>query len=369
MIKIPYVWKALAVVLMLVSAYSCERDDNEPKLDIKKFSRLYVSFEEYGTSNAGVADTNVRVIDGADSSLFKFSLKHLSVAKGGGTIYFNPYLQSLFQASANPSGLNDTSVYSMTVGVDNGLLTNSGRMGNRMFDFVKGIAYHAGSQTLFLVNADGPNAGVYLVDRPKGKNNYTKPYRKLRATGLNMWGAAFYNYNLFVSKRGDDGGIYVFEKIRDADFNPADSIGKLTPTRLLAISDAKNLRGLAYDTVKNVLAITDHVVNGAVGTGRILIFENFSSLINQATIVPTRIITGAATLLKEPVDVAIDSRSTGVYIYVADKSKKILRFKLSDNGDVAPDNYIDTGKDGNSGILGTPVGLALDTRDFSTLNP
>lgn len=367
--KISYVWKAFAVVLMLVTAYSCEREDGEPQLDSKQFSRLYVSFEEYGTSNAGIPDTNVRIINAADSNVFKFSLRHLSPARGGGVIYFNPYLQSVFHAPAYQSGLNDSSVYSLSVGPNVGLLTNTGRMGNRLFDFVKGFAYHAPTQTLLMVNADGPNAGIYFVDRPKGRNNYTKPFKKLRATGLDMWGAAFYKYDLFVSKRGENGGIYVFEKIMDTKVNAADSIGKLEPTRMLSIADAKNLRGLAYDTLKNVLAVTDYVTNGAVGTGRILIFDNFSSLIKQETIVPTRIITGAATLLKEPVDVAIDSREKGVYIYVVDKSKKILRFKLSDDGNIAPDNYIDTGTDGASGIKGTPVSLTLDARDFSTLNP
>lgn len=368
MIKIPYVWRALAVVLILVAAYSCERDDSEPILDTKKFSRLYVSFEEFGTSNAGVADTNVRIVYPADSSEFKFSLKHLSPAKGGGVIYFNPYLQSVFHGSANPSGLNDTSAYILGVGGKTGLLTNTGRMGNNLFDFVKGFAYHAPTQTLLMVNADGPNAGVYLVDRPRGRNNYTKPFKKLRATGLNMWGAAFYNYNLFVSKRGTDGGIYVFEDIMATEVNKADSVGQLKPTRLLSIADAKNLRGLTYDTLRNVLAVTDFVSNGAEGTGRILIFENFSSLIKGANIVPTRIITGPATLLKEPVDVAIDSRETGQYLYVADRSKKIFRFKIADNGNVTPDKVIDTGEGSTSGIKGTPVSLTLDARDYSTLS-
>jgi len=362
MMKIPYVFKALAVVFCLVAVYACERDDKEPNLDTKKFSRLYVSFEEYNTSNANVPDTNVRIIFPADSSEFKYSLSYVSGAKGGGPIYFNPYLKMLYQASANRDGVADTSFYGMTIGDKTGLLSNSARLGNKQYNFIKGFAYHSASETLLAVNASGNDAGVYLNYRPRN-NGYARPFKKLRNSSLTMWGGVFYANNFFASKTSAGAGIYVFEKIL-ATAVGTDSVGRLEPTRILSIADAQNLRGMSYDTVKNVLAVTDFVTNGAEGTGRILIFEKFSSLINQAAIVPTRVITGAATLLKEPVDVAIDPRSTADYIYVADRSGKVLRFKLSDSGNVAPNKFVEIDRNGRKLI---PVGLALDARDFSTL--
>lgn len=362
MMKIPYVFKALAVVFCLIAVYACERDDKEPNLDTKKFSRLYVSFEEFGTSNVGVPDTNVRIIFPADSSEFKYSLGFVSGAKGGGPIYFHPFLKMLYQASVISGGVSDTSIYGMTVGDRTGLLSNTARLGNRQYNLIKGLFYHSASETLLAVNASGADAGVYLNYRPRN-NGYARPIKKLKNSSLTMWGAAFGGSNLFTSKTGDDAGIYVFEKILATAVGP-DSVGRLNPTRILSIADAQNLRGMSYDTVRNVLAITDFVTNGAEGTGRILIFEKFSSLINQAAIVPTRVITGAATLLKEPVDVAIDPRSTADYIYVADRSGKVLRFKLSDSGNVIPSKVVEIERNKRKLI---PAGLSLDARDFSTL--
>lgn len=359
--KISYIYKAFIAVALLVGVYACEREDGEPNLDVKKFSRLYVSFEEYRTSNDNQADTNLRIIFPADSTEFDYAFSYVSNVKGGGPIYFNPYLQSLIHASTNQDGYIDTSAYVLGVGEKTGLVSNSGRLGNRMFTYVKGLAYHSASEHLLLVNGAGPTAGVYHIYRPRGRNGYIKPVKKLRTTGLPMWGAVYKDNQLFVSKRGEGGGIYVFDKIITMGVSAVDSTAELTPTRTLAIAGANNLRGMAYDTVRNILAVTDFVTGGAVGTGRILIFEKFSEMTTQATITPTRIITGPATLLKEPVEVALDTRASGIYLYVADRSKKILRFKISDNGNVVPDKELDTTKEG------TPVGLALDTRDASTL--
>lgn len=361
MMKIPYVFKALAVVFCLVAVYACERDDKEPNLDTKKFSRLYVSFEEYGTSNVGVPDTNVRIIFPADSSEFKYSLGFVSGAKGGGPIYFHPFLKMLYQASAISGGVSDTSIYGMEVGPKMGLLSNTARLGNRQYNLIKGLFYHAASETLLAVNASGADAGVYLNYRPRN-NGYARPIKKLRNSSLSMWGAAFGDSNLFTSKTSAGAGIYVFEKILSTSVK--DSVARLEPTRTLSIADAQNLRGMSYDTVKNILAVTDFVTGGAEGTGRILIFEKFSDLIKQAAIVPTRVITGPATLLKEPVDVAIDPRSTAEYIYVADRSGKVLRFKLSDSGNVTPNKSVVIESNGRTLI---PTGLSLDARDYSTL--
>ncbi|SMG22298.1 hypothetical protein [Sphingobacterium psychroaquaticum] len=361
--KISYIYKTFIAVALLVGVYACEREDGEPKLDTKTFSRLYVSFEEYSTSSAAKPLVNVRIIYPADSSTFNFALAHTSSAKGGGPIYFNPYLKTLFQGSANRDGILDTAVYFMNIGVNTGLLSNNGRMGNRYYDFVKGFGYESGSETFFIVNGQGENAGIYLVYRPLSKNGYARPFKKLRNSGLTMSGGVYASKNFFtVNTAAKAGGIYVFEDIINTEINLADSIGKLNPTRTIAIPDARNLRDLAYDSVKNILVVADVVDTAVAGSGRILIFEKFSEKIKESVIEPTRIITGVKTLLREPTSVAIDNRSTGQYIYVADRwTKMIMRFKISDSGDVEPDKSVSTEAQGR------PVGLALDTRDASTL--
>src|SRR5690606_5544880 len=159
MFKNNILYKVFAVIGLLVGVYACEQDDAEPVLEMKKFSRLYVSFEEYMSSNQGVSDTNVRVIYPADSSEFKYSLGNVSQAKGGGVIYFNPFLKTLFQASGNLSGIVDTGVYIMDVGEKTGVLTNRGRIRHRLLSNARGLAYNRSYDDLYIVNSSGNYSG------------------------------------------------------------------------------------------------------------------------------------------------------------------------------------------------------------------
>lgn len=354
--------KVCCAMALLIGFYACERNDAEPNLEMRKFTRLYVSFEQYNTFNLGVPDTNMRTIYPADSSEFNFTLKHVSQAKGGGPIYFHPRLEALFQASANLNGINDTAVYSMSVGATNGVLQNLTAMGNRTYSAVRGLAYHEATNRLFIVNGSGTNAGIYVVNTPKSRRGHVQPVKRLRTPAQQMWGAAYANNRLFTSRLGSGPGINVFNNIATVAVPESDStITNFTPDRVLQIAGARNLRGISYDTVKNVLAVAEFG-DGSVGSGRILIFDNFSSLIDQegATITPTRIITGAATKLRAPVDVVIDPRETGVYLYVADRSAlAVFRFRIDDDGNVAPNQEASTGTQ-------IPVGLALDARVYPT---
>ncbi|KGE15461.1 hypothetical protein [Sphingobacterium deserti] len=348
------------ILTAVVGFFSCERNDAEPDLQMRRFSRLYVSFEGFGSSNT-VPDSNVRTIYPADStSIFRFSQAHVSNAQGGGPIFYQFTLETLFQASANLNGVNDTSAYILNVGRSTGVLKNVGRMGNRLFNSVRGMAYHELSNRLFIVNGSGANAGVYVMDSPRSRTGFAPPVKKLQTQGYQMWGAAYANNKLLVSRLGAGGGLCVFDNITTVDVRPTDSIADLrSNARTLPIEGAQNLRGLCYDTVKNVLAIADFSNDGAASSGRILVFENFSEIINSVTgtmIRPTRIITGEATGLTQPVEVVIDPRETGTYMYVADRGSRVIsRFSISDDGNVAPNQTLSTGNQ-------IPVGLAIDVR-------
>lgn len=348
----------LGLLVLIVGFYACERDDSEPSLEMRQFTRLYVSFEEYGTSN-NRADTNIRIIYPADSSVFGFNGRHVAPIRGGGPISYERDLNAMFHASINPPGSNDTAISVLSLG-SSGSLTNAGVMKSRFYSNVKGMAYHRALNVLYVVNGTGPDAGVYVVETPRYGNNEKQPAKKLRNSGLNMWGAAYQNDKLFASKTSAPAGIYVFDKISSKEVNELDSIGSLSPERILEIDGAANLRGLFYDTVKNVLAVTDYST-ATPSVGRILIFEDFSSMLEQEKITPTRIITGANTGLVRPVDVVIDTREAGVYLYVADReARKVSRFLYTDNGDVEPNKVLETG---SLQYGRTPVSLTLDTRE------
>lgn len=353
-----YTFALLAVVL---GFYACERNDGEPTLDMRQFTRLYVSFEEYRRPDQPPADTNLRIIYPADSSEFTFNGRHVSSVKGGGVMHFAHIaseVRAIFHASVNRAGTHDTLISILNVG-SSGSVTNAGLLGSRYYNNVKGMVYHQAANVLYVVNGTGPDAGVYVVESPRYSTREKQPVKKLRNASLNMWGAAYENDRLFASKTTAPGGIYVFEGITRMEVNSQDSIGLLDYARILKIEDATGLRGLFYDTVNNVMAVTD-----ASDIGRILIFEDFSSMVGSETpITPTRIITGTNTGLVRPVDVVIDTREEGAYLYVVDNSaRKISRFLLTDNGDVEPNKVINT-SDLQYGR--TPVSLALDTRSLN----
>lgn len=359
MLKLSPLYYAFALITLALGIYACERDDAEPELEMRKFTRLYVSFEEY-TAAKNPPDTTIRLIYPADSSVFSFNGSHRSDVKGGGTIYFSNHLNAIFQASTNQAGTNDTAIAVLNVGAS-GSLNNVGLPKSRYFNNVRGMAFHPQTNTLFIVNGSGPDAGVYVIDRPRYANREKQPFKKLKNGELTMWGAAYADDKLFASKTSAPGGIYVFNGISRKEVSEVDSVGRLDYERILEIEGATNLRGLFYDTVKNVLAVVQTGSQGVVGSGRILIFDNFSSMLDQAKITPTRVITGASTGLVAPVDVVIDSRETGVYLYVVDRvERKISRFFYTDHGNVAPDKVLDASglKDGR-----TPVSITLDTRE------
>ncbi|PRD47330.1 hypothetical protein [Sphingobacterium haloxyli] len=361
MYKISPIYYVFAVLTVILGFYACERDDAEPNLEMRKFTRLYVSFEEY-TPGKNPPDTTIRIIYPADSSVFAFNGRHVSRVQGGGPIYFESQLNAIFQASTNRAGTNDTAIAVLNMG-SSGSLNNTGLPKSRYYNNVRGMVFQARTNSLFVVNGSGPDAGIYVMDRPRYANNEKQPVKKLRNNSLAMWGAAYQNEKLLTSKTSSPGGIYVFEGIADAPVREVDSIGTLEPTRILQIEGAtNNLRGLFYDTVKNVMAVTQMGDGTTEGSGRILIFENFSSLAEEeGTITPTRVITGANTGLISPVDVVIDTRETGVYLYVADRgAKKISRFLYTDDGNVEPDKVIETS---NLQHGSTPVSLTLDTRE------
>ncbi len=348
-----------ALLLATACFLACSDDIITPENEVRDFSRLYISFEEYGTSSVGIPDTNIRIISRADSVHFGLdSVVHVSQARGGGVIYFNPFLQAVMHASYNTTEQRDSALYVVNIN-NQAILNNSASMSSPFFKKIRGLTYHRASDALFVVNSDGNRSGIFVVNRPTSVNATRKPFKQFFTGDLPMWGAAYSANRLFVSKQGENGGIYVFEDIATRGVNTADSTANISPARTLAIEDARNLHGIFYDTLHNVLAVTDYTDGQTVGTGRILIFDSFSTMISNQQITPTRIITGPATMLTQPVDVALDTRENGQYLYVADRSRRILRFRLSDNGNVEPERNIST--------PGTPVGLALDTRDDSTL--
>jgi hypothetical protein len=306
---------------------------------------------------------NVFVIDPADSSEFtaQGALTYASGAKGGSIIHFSPYAKSIFQTSMNTPSYPDTTIQVLSVN-ENGQVAASGTIGNRLYSNVKGLVYNSFDDQLFFTNlGKGPGLGgdtisVFVVNRPKNYRGFAKPAYQVMLEDR-IWGMQLDSTHLYLSKTGgtsEEGGVLVFKDFVDVVNAKRDTLVKdLAATYKLTVPGTTNVRGLSYSKSADILVLSDYVGEGT--DGRILIFEGFSSHKSTGTLTPTRIISGSATKLQQPLDVAIDMREGGRYIYVADaKAKRVLRFNLEDDGNVAPDNELSVGN--------TPQSIFLDSR-------
>ncbi|MCI0921710.1 hypothetical protein [Sphingobacterium rhinopitheci] len=357
------------IVLSIVSCFfACVRDDDEPTVTSKAISRLYVSTSDYDGSS-GNNYNNVFVISPADSSVFPPAnidsiYAFTSSARGGRFIHYTPFSNGLiFQGSQNSPVYIDTAVQMMTVS-NTGVLRNTGKLGNRNFNNVKGLGYtivNSGTLSenfLLMLNADS----LSVIDKPtsKGSSRIVNP-RFHMLLDYNPWGINISERDVFVSsfanvnKPSATNGIVVYKNLTSKFVeNRADSILKDYARFDLTIAGAKNVRGLSYSKANDILVVTDYEGEGNSSKGRVMIFTKFSQYTSSGIITPDRIITSAG--LKQPLDVAIDTRVDGKFIYVADPiAKLVFRFLITDEGDVTPNQQIN--------LFGrSPVSLSLDSR-------
>lgn len=355
------------IAVLLLGFVSCERDDNEPpKREQNGISRLYVSTSDYDSGAASPLE-NIWTVDSADTDNPSSYIKDWrSPAKGGRNIHFTPLNGGMiFQSSMNAAGLNDTAIHVLTVS-EKGVVSASGKLANRRFDNVRGLAYtvvnsgvNASSDFLLALNKGVADefGNLFVFYNPKSSGSFKEPTFRMPLNFI-PWGIYIDEKDVFMVKTGNEGGVVVYNNLTQNFIDKTDSVLNISSSYTLTIPGAQNLRGISYSQSKDILVLTDYppAANSADG-GRILIFENFSSHISTKNITPTRVINGSLTNLKQPMDVAIDPRENGKYIYVADsQSKRVYRFNIADNGNVSPNAEIN--------LRGaTPEGLSWDVRD------
>jgi len=353
--------------LGLTLFYGCKRDDDEPTIKGRSISRLYISTSDYNINSGAEPLNNVFVVDPADTLNFtKFQGQYGSAAKGGNIIHYSPYNKGLvFQSGRNVQSAIDTSIQVLSVS-QYGVLGTSGVIGNRLFQQVRGLFYtvvNSGqlSQGYLMLIEASSSPSMYVIDRVTSKSGYTD-YKYRMPFTFRPWGIYVDNNDVFVTKADNNGGIAVYKDFTSMFINDGPKEITREPNYVLTISGANNIRGISYAKAKDILFLTDYTEGSGQndGTGRILIFEKFSENKTTGTITPTRIVTGPNTGLKEPLDVAVDTRDKGEFFYVADPSARaVFRFKISDTGNAAPDDKIEV----KSGALSqVPQSIALDTR-------
>lgn len=343
----------ICLLLGILGFIACERDDDEPIIGERKVSRLYVSTSDYDP-NAGDNFYNVYVVDPADSivfppldSIYKFK----SGAKGGRFITYTPYSSGVvFQASQNLPGDIDTAIQVMNVS-RTGVLSISNRLSTGKFNNVRGIDYSIKEEGgvvgeyLLVLNTNSVNDTLYVVENPTRSLRYTNPRFEL-PLNYNSWAVKTVDYDVLVTsyastnKPNAINGVLVYKNLINLFLaNNADTlISSSDVSRIeLTIKDAQNIRGISYSKVKDLLVLTDFDNQGGSPVGKILFIENFSTKWNtNGVLTPDRIIT-STDVLKQPLDVAIDTREDGKFFYVADPvAKQVFRYLISDQGEVSP---------------------------------
>ena len=347
---------SIALAFLFVAVWSCERDDNEPSTGAKSISRLYVSTSNYD-ANVSSPLRNVFVIDPADKEEFPTLnrvLKFASDLKGGNAIYYNDSTGLVFQSSYNYSNYIDTSI--RVLGVSNtGAVAQVARLRNRRLTKVRGLEYSPSFDQLYAINVGRDTISVFAFDTPRNRREFVKIAKEVMLD-FTPWAMQLVHYDLYLSKTGNNGGVVVYK-----NFVPTlnagsdkDTLVNILPSYTLTVSGATDIQGMAYSPSKDLLVLTD--VSGSAS--RILIFEGFSAHSSAGAISPTRIITGGDTKLQQPVNVALDNREDSDWIYVADAgAKRIFRFGMLGEGNVAPSAEMILGADVNSPY--TPVSLSL----------
>ncbi|MGK6351897.1 hypothetical protein [Parapedobacter sp. DT-150] len=321
------------MVGLLLAFGGCMRSDDEPVIPTRPISRLYVSFESYNAGQVGDPIANIAVIDRADTSAAEIdtSYNYDSGAIGGQGIHFNPFAGLVFQA-----GKGDTTIHALTVGTL-GQLGSAATIGNGMLTQMRGLAYHPSSNMLYVANNVSPTR-IFGFLRPQNSNGYEVPDKDLRlGSAVRPWGVMLWNDSLLVSNSGTDGGVLLYGDVTQTDSLEAD----FQPISTVRIAGASSIRGFAFVDSLDVMVLADFGTEGSLG--KVYIVEGIKEYLKQpnVTVTPTRVITGMSTGLTGPIDVAIDPRATKRTIYVADQSARtVSRFKLSDEGNIAPEATI-----------------------------
>lgn len=327
----------LCFFLITITLVSCKRNDDEPLLPPTRISRLYVSFLEVQPDDLALPYNNIAVFDPADSVLFSTPQLFNSQVEEGAGIYFNPYAKRVFQGS-----LKDFSIKTFSVSLIGVLGTASSFIDSTLVSQA-GLAYDQASTNLYVSN--NLTNSIHAYKTAANINGVLKKGPKRFVLNSQPRGLVLDNDSIMVVLRGGSlNQVGLLENPSKIDS------GLVTLSKAITISGASDLRGIAYSNKLNLLVLSD------VGNGNVYIIENAREAFTQSSVITShQTISGALTQISQPIDVAIDDRDEKMFLYVADREKKlVLRFKLADRGNTQPDAVTKTAL--------TPVSIYLDAR-------
>lgn len=330
----------LLVLLAMLSGTlsSCERNDDEPLLPPTRISRLYVSFSNVQDDELADPYKNIAVFDPVNLAEIPEPEWFQSDVEGGAGIYFSPEIGKVIQGS-----VEDSTIRTFTVS-STGVLSTSTFYSDSTLGSQQAMVLDPVSGNLYLSDEQESRIAVFADGGIRSGNDGANKHLFLEGK---PWGLARSEDSLFVALAGSAHRVLFIESVSKRDS------GQLGSVPSIEVEGAADLRGIAFSKSLDLLVVTD-VQNHCV-----YVFENAMGAFEQDTpVAPSYTIQGPQTTLQEPISIAIDPREEEMKLYVADRSsRKILRFKISDNGDTAPEAFYDFSQQGM-----TPVSIFLDAR-------
>lgn len=341
MLKKKYLHNAIGLIAVVsIMAIACKKDDSELS-QIPTVSRLYVSNADLDTNVA-----NISIFDPADAAGFPEAYNFKSGLPDANGIYFDPTNGIVFQV-----GRATKTIKSLTVNPD-GSLTAKTSFTDANLVSARDIAFDRDSNILYV--ASNTDSAIYVYRNATTKTGEVTSDKKFKLDG-EPWGIHLADNELYV--------VIDKERVEVQQFNGISALasGPIAPVVRVKIAGATRLHGITYSAALGVMLLTDigqpeTTVPTYNTDGSIYIIDSLTAnFAVSGNITPARTITGAATGLGNPVDIAIDDREGKGTIYVAEKAnKKILAFRYEDEGNATP--LI------NQDVTATPEAIYVDAR-------
>ncbi len=313
--------RALGATLLSALIFTACKKDNSDSITTP-VSRLFVS-------NADAMDPNLSVYSPADGATLPAPMQVNTSAPDGNGVVYDAASNVGFQVSRTDKTIKKFSVSST------GTVTVTGLFVDATLTSGRDATYDAANKTLYVASNTDNKIFVY-ANAPSLTGNIT-PSKVLTLDGQ-PWGLDFANGSLMVLIDLDRKEIQLFKNVNSI------ATGTVTPSNKITIPAATRLHGLVYDAASDILLVTE--IGAASGIsipafnadGGIYIIEGaMAKFTANAAVTANRTIFGSNTMMGNPVDITFDARNGKKLIYVAEKAnKKILVFKLTDNGNVAP---------------------------------
>lgn len=326
MIKFSSLSKLMLLLLAVsVSFTSCEDDDDEI-LGVDRGDKGVLFLSSNTQNNVGVLDTR--------DTPFEIETFMISGSDADG-LWYNDDTGNLVQIDRTNSTLVEFNDVIDDLDDDNGVDVNF----TSSSDFSSGRGLAVVGETQFIVAQSGTDGNGDENKLVVYRKNNSAEFERILSVDVDfaLWGIQWDNGTLYaVIDKTNQVAIYNdFFSLSDGD--------TATPDRTITIEGLVRTHGLEYDAEDDIMILTDIGDAASDSDGGLFVIRNFSTFTGDTvTSAQYTTISGAATLLGNPVDVDYDEEDNKIYVAErANGGGRVLEFDAGATGNVAPERQID----------------------------